>query len=111
MTLRLLDEVGAEIQQAAEWYEDKRPGLGEDFLQELEVAYLKIESHPRSLAWRIAIFAELSCVDSRTRSSTKFAPTRLWYWRSLMAIANQFIRLSAPRTERQHCGKDPVSDR
>ena len=47
MTLRLLGEARLEIEQAAEWYEDKRLGLGEDFLQELEAAYLKIESHPR----------------------------------------------------------------
>ena len=47
MTLRVLPEARLETGQAAEWYEDERPGLGEDFLQEVEAAYLKIEEHPR----------------------------------------------------------------
>jgi|ERR1019366_3152373 plasmid stabilization system protein ParE len=47
MRLRVLDEARVETEETAAWYEDKRPGLGEDFLQELEAAYLKIEDHPR----------------------------------------------------------------
>ena len=29
-----------------DWYEEQKPGLGEEFLSELESIYLKIESHP-----------------------------------------------------------------
>ena len=31
---------------AYEWYEEQKPGLGEEFLEELDVIYRKIESHP-----------------------------------------------------------------
>ena len=31
---------------AYEWYEQQRKGLGEEFLQELEIAYHKISLHP-----------------------------------------------------------------
>lgn len=46
MTLRILRAAQKEAEQAAEWYEDKRPGLGEEFLQELDAVYVKIEEHP-----------------------------------------------------------------
>ena len=31
---------------AYEWYEAQKKGLGEEFLQELETFYLKLQSHP-----------------------------------------------------------------
>ena len=43
MTIRLLVEAQKETKQAGDWYEEKRLGLGEDFLQEVEATYLKIE--------------------------------------------------------------------
>lgn len=46
MTLRILRAAQKEAEQAAEWYEDKRPGLGEDFLQELDAVYVNVEEHP-----------------------------------------------------------------
>ena len=36
--------------EADQWYEEKRPGLGEDFLKELESAYLRVEDHPHRYA-------------------------------------------------------------
>jgi hypothetical protein len=50
MILRVLRAALTETQQVAAWYEEKRLGLGEDFLHEVEVVYVKIEEHPhRSL--------------------------------------------------------------
>lgn len=46
MKLRMLQEAQTETEQAAQWYEDKRPGLGEDFLNELDSIYAKLEDHP-----------------------------------------------------------------
>ena len=31
---------------AYDWYEEQKPGLGEEFLSELDSTYLKLESHP-----------------------------------------------------------------
>lgn len=31
---------------AYNWYETQKPGLGEEFLEELDVLYHKLESHP-----------------------------------------------------------------
>lgn len=46
MSLRILRAAQKVVEQAADWYEEKRPGLGEDFLQELEAVYVNIEAHP-----------------------------------------------------------------
>lgn len=46
MTLRVLPEAIAESAHAAEWYENQRPGLGEDFIAALGAAYEEIERHP-----------------------------------------------------------------
>ena len=39
MNLRVIREALKESERAAEDYEEKKAGLGEDFLQELETAY------------------------------------------------------------------------
>lgn len=54
MTMRILRAAPKEVEQAADWYEDKRPGLGEEFLQELDAVYLGIEEHPHR-ALRISL--------------------------------------------------------
>ena len=36
--------------EAYEWYEERRPGLGDQFLQELDGCYSKIESVPEHYA-------------------------------------------------------------
>lgn len=45
MTLRILPEADGEVIAAAEWYDARRPGLGEQFLQEVERAYQTFRSH------------------------------------------------------------------
>lgn len=46
MNVQLLPAAQKESEQAAEWYEAQRPGLGEDFLLALDAAYEDIERHP-----------------------------------------------------------------
>jgi len=41
-----------ELNEAYGWYEDKQKGLGDDFLDALEDAYLMIQTMPR--AWPLA---------------------------------------------------------
>jgi plasmid stabilization system protein ParE len=50
MTLRVLDEADAEAIEAANWYEDRSPGLGYDFWSQLRDAFAGIETHPRRYA-------------------------------------------------------------
>ena len=47
MNLRVVREALKETERAAEDYEEKQVGLGEDFLQDLEIAYSRIEKVPR----------------------------------------------------------------
>lgn len=48
----LLDpEASLEIRQAAEFYEDCRKGLGQGFLDAIELALDQIRQHPRT--WRV----------------------------------------------------------
>ena len=47
MTLRLLDEAKSELRKSALWYEEKRDGLGEDFISVVECALEIIEERPR----------------------------------------------------------------
>jgi hypothetical protein len=45
--LRLLDEAKVELRESAQWYEQKREGLGEDFVASVESALEIIEKRPR----------------------------------------------------------------
>jgi hypothetical protein len=47
MNAPILPEAEAEIQAAAQWYQDRQAGLGEQFLEELVDALIYIENHPR----------------------------------------------------------------
>lgn len=46
MKLQVLDEADAEAIEAANWYEDRSPGLGYDFWAQLRAAFAKIEADP-----------------------------------------------------------------
>jgi plasmid stabilization system protein ParE len=41
------DDARFELFEAAGWYDDKLPGLGDQFLDEIEVAVREIKSHPQ----------------------------------------------------------------
>ena len=46
MTLQIQRAARIEAKQAAAWYEEKRAGLGQEFMDELEAVYARIEEHP-----------------------------------------------------------------
>jgi plasmid stabilization system protein ParE len=47
VTLRLLDAAEEELLQSARWYDDKRTGLGDAFLDTAQTAFELIEAHPK----------------------------------------------------------------
>ena len=50
MILRTLQLADDEALEAATWYDERRPGLGDDFLDAYAAALEVIESHPRRYA-------------------------------------------------------------
>lgn len=48
MKRRYHREASEELTEAAEWYEARRGGLGEDFVTEVEDALLLIQDHPET---------------------------------------------------------------
>ena len=50
MNLRVLPEADREALEAALWYEEQRPGLGDDFLAERERVLEKVRESPHSFA-------------------------------------------------------------
>lgn len=48
MSLRVVFRVAArhEVEEAATWYDQRRPGLGEEFLREIDEAVLRAAAHP-----------------------------------------------------------------
>ncbi|OQW31318.1 MAG: hypothetical protein A4E19_20320 [Nitrospira sp. SG-bin1] len=48
MNILLDPEANLEIRQAAEFYEDSRHGLGQEFLKAVESAFDQIQQHPRT---------------------------------------------------------------
>jgi len=48
--LILKPEVEGDVEEAYNWYEDQKEGLGEEFLSELTEFYKKIESNPTSFS-------------------------------------------------------------
>ncbi len=51
MTHRFLSPALRELAEAAEYYESQQPGLGADFLHEVETAIMRIQLHPE--AWML----------------------------------------------------------
>lgn len=46
--LRLAPEVTQDLAQGYDWYEQRRPGLGEEFLESVETAFDAIRRDPKS---------------------------------------------------------------
>jgi NTP pyrophosphatase (non-canonical NTP hydrolase) len=78
-SLRFLSEVKGEVTEAFEWYESKRSGLGEEFAEELESVFSRIQNHPTSFSFDIhnsrkAILSKeskISCSITRSFSLTR----------------------------------------
>lgn len=45
-TLEIMDEARKQAEDAYNYYEDKRIGLGEEFLEELNKKYIALSKHP-----------------------------------------------------------------
>jgi plasmid stabilization system protein ParE len=63
-------EAEADIAEAYQWYEDREPGLGEDFLRCIEACVTMLQRHP--LMHRIA-------VDSFRRALIRRFPYEIFY--------------------------------
>ena len=48
MRLDLHPEARAELRSAALWYEERRPGLGDELVTEVFAAFVRIRDHPES---------------------------------------------------------------
>lgn len=46
MTVRLRQEAEADLSDAARWYEERQPGLGSEFLDEVRRSLSSIADHP-----------------------------------------------------------------
>ena len=46
MTHRFHRRAQPELEEAADWYEDERPGLGGEFLKEMRIGVSKIQKNP-----------------------------------------------------------------
>lgn len=67
MSFRVLPEAETEYWDAAHWYDTQQPGLGHEFLDELELAFQEIERDPSR-------FPEL---ETRPADSSGFRRCRL----------------------------------
>jgi plasmid stabilization system protein ParE len=47
MRVRVLDEADAEIVEAIQWYDDRRPGLGDEFRKRIATALSQLADNPR----------------------------------------------------------------
>lgn len=57
MTLRVRPEARADILDAARWYEDRQPGLGEAFVGEIDAVFHRIAQDRTVSAGRTGISA------------------------------------------------------
>ena len=58
VALKKLPLADADITEAAEWYDDQQPGVGEEFLAEVDAVIRSLPKHPRRHAVR---FADVRC--------------------------------------------------
>jgi toxin ParE1/3/4 len=68
--VRLTALAKADIQQASAWYEDRKPGLGAEFLDKVDETIGRIKNHP--LAFRTVI-------DDLRRANVERFPFGIWF--------------------------------
>jgi toxin ParE1/3/4 len=56
-----------ELSEAADWYEERQIGLGDDFLTEVHKTAAQIQARPASFPWMLDVPAELSIRRALTR--------------------------------------------
>ena len=57
--LLLQKEVVLEIQDAFEWYEEQRTGLGYELIEEIEICYENLNSHPERYGYINQIYRRI----------------------------------------------------
>ena len=72
MTIRLLEPAQRELDEAAAWYADQAPGLGDAFLIEAVRVFRLIEGHPQ--AWNPIAVNIRRCRFSRFPYAAVYAP-------------------------------------
>lgn len=91
LTFQFHRSVHGEVHEAYSWYEEQRPGLGADFLDELERTYAAIDANPARFG-----FVER---DIREGALKRF-PYAIYY-----RVLTDRIRVLSVH----HCSRDPSS--
>ena len=68
MTLRIRPEARADVQAAVQWYEDRQPGWGLTFIDDVEAIFQRIEQGPARYPIVHQGLQEPSLVSSRSPS-------------------------------------------
>jgi hypothetical protein len=76
--IRLLPEAKAEFDAAADWYESKRAGLGQDFIRRVGEVFTGIAANPRLHAKLIEKFEWQSSGNFLMSSSIKKSAMTFW---------------------------------
>lgn len=89
MTRRLVFRRAAlqDFEDAALWYEGRRPGLGSEFQSAIEDALRLIQADPLIFPGCICSYAGYACGDSRTRSTSSL--------RAIALLCSQCFTLGA----------------
>ena len=64
--LRFRPEVAGDLEDAARWYDDRRLGLGGEFLQECKAALDRILERPEQGSVDAEVYGPFEYTDSRT---------------------------------------------
>ncbi len=93
MTLRVLSEAEEEAREAAQWYENRRAGLGQDFLDALARAFEEIERNPQA-------FQQVTVQDP-ARQVRRYVPRRFPYSVFYEILASEVIVLAVAHSRRR----------
>jgi len=88
---RRLPPAVADLVAAAEWYDDQQPGLGDEFVEEVNAA---ICSLPRNALAHSVRFADVRCIRLK-----RFKPYGIYYflWREEVIVFAVFHASQHPR--------------
>ena len=92
---RRLPPAVADIISAAEWYDDQQPGLGDEFVAEVDAVIKSLPDNPYLHAFRFA--------DVRCARLTRFKKYGVYYfiWRDEVIVFSVFHGSQHPRKLRQ----------
>ena len=93
--LRRLPPAVADIIRAAEWYDDQQPGLGDDFVAEVDAVIKSLPENPYAHAIR---FADVRC--ARLKRFKKYG-VFYFIWQDEVIVFSVFHGSRHPRRLRQ----------